>query len=316
MKKIVFPLMFCLFAACSSNKEKSRVQEPAVAAEEPTGAGAEQAPRDSVPIDALTSATSKPNQVSFNGILVIPPQRRATISLTMGGIVKNTSLLPGDPVKQGSLLATLENLDFIALQQTYLDTHAQTEYAEAEYLRQKALSAEQAASQKKFQQSKADYLSMKSRMEAAAAQLKLLGVEPESLLTGGIQPYLQIKAPISGYIAEVNMNVGKYMNAGEALCEIVDKSRTLLRLTTYEKDLAHMKVGNPVQFRVNGMGEKVFQATLVSIGQKVDEDTRSVEVYARVDTSHSQFRPGMYITARILKEPSEDESPNPEAINK
>ena len=199
-------------------------------------------------------------------------------------------------------MATLENPDFITLQQTYLDSHAQTEFLEAEYLRQQALSAEQAASQKKLQQSKADYLSMKSRVEAAAAQLKLLEVEPEVLLKEGIQPFLQIKAPINGYVADVKMNVGKYMNVGDALCEIVDKSRTLLRLTTYEKDLADMKVGNPVQFRVNGMGKTVFKATLISIGQKVDEDTRSVEVYARVDTVDNQFRPGMYVTARIMKE--------------
>ena len=53
-----------------------------------------------------------------------------------------------------------------------------------------------------------------------------------------------------------------------------------------------MKIGSSVQFRVNGMGKTVFKATLISIGQKVDEDTRSVEVYARVDTVNSQFRAG------------------------
>ncbi|RHI07799.1 efflux RND transporter periplasmic adaptor subunit [Bacteroides sp. AM16-24] len=295
MKKITFPLILLVLTACGENKE---VQP----AEEATAVAVAENVTDSIQVDVITSATSKPNQVSFNGTMVIPPQRMATVSLTMGGVIKSTSLLSGEPVRQGSVLATLENPDFITLQQTYLDSHAQTEFLEAEYLRQQALSAEQAASQKKLQQSKADYLSMKSRVEAAAAQLKLLEVEPEVLLKEGIQPFLQIKAPISGYVADVKMNVGKYMNVGDALCEIVDKSRTLLRLTTYEKDLADMKVGNPVQFRVNGMGKTVFKATLISIGQKVDEDTRSVEVYARVDTVDNQFRPGMYVTARIMKE--------------
>lgn len=295
MKKITFPLILLVLTACGENKE---VQPE----EEATAVAVVENVTDSIQVDAITSATSKPNQVSFNGTMVIPPQRMATVSLTMGGVIKSTSLLPGEPVRQGSVLATLENPDFITLQQTYLDSHAQAEFLEAEYLRQQALSAEQAASQKKLQQSKADYLSMKSRVEAAAAQLKLLEVEPEVLLKEGIQPFLQIKAPISGYVADVKMNVGKYMNVGDALCEIVDKSRTLLRLTTYEKDLADMKVGNPVQFRVNGMGKIVFKATLISIGQKVDEDTRSVEVYAKVDTVDSQFRPGMYVTARIMKE--------------
>lgn len=309
MKKIIFPLILLILTACSENKE-------AQPAEEATAVAIAENVTDSIQVDAITSATSKPNQVSFNGTMVIPPQRMATVSLTMGGVIKSTSLLPGEPVRQGSVLATLENPDFITLQQTYLDSHAQTEFLEAEFLRQQALSAEQAASQKKLQQSKADYLSMKSRVEAAAAQLKLLEVEPEVLLKEGIQPFLQIKAPISGYVADVKMNVGKYMNVGDALCEIVDKSRTLLRLTTYEKDLADMKVGNPVQFRVNGMGKTVFKATLISIGQKVDEDTRSVEVYARVDTVDSQFRPGMYVTARIMKEQTSAEKKDSLSLKK
>lgn len=60
--------------------------------------------------------------------MIVPPQRHATVTLTMGGTVHTTSLLPGDYVKKGTVLVTLENPDFILLQQTYLDAHAQTEY--------------------------------------------------------------------------------------------------------------------------------------------------------------------------------------------
>lgn len=219
----------------------------------------------------------------------------------MGGVVKNTSLLPGQYVSKNAVIATLENPEFITLQQTYLDSHAQTEYLQAEFERQKNLSAEQAASQKKYQQSKADYLSMKSRQDAAAAQLSLLGISPETLLKDGIQPLLEVRTPISGYAANVAMNVGKYINPGEALCEIIDKSTPILCLTTYEKDLADMQTGSPVQFRVNGMGKQTFHGTVVSIGQKVDETNRSLEVYASIKETNPQFRPGMYVTAHIQK---------------
>ena len=295
MKKIFYPVLLLVLAACKNPEQTSETIVPAPAiADIPTDTVTTQ-------VDGITSATSKPNQVSFNGTIVLPPQRQATVALTMGGVVKHTSLLLGQQVRQGALLATLENPDFIALQQTYLDSHAQAEYLQAEYERQKTLSTEQAASQKKFQQSKADYLSMKSKLEATAAQLTLLGIVPEELLKSGIQPLLQVKAPISGYISDVAMNIGKYIQPGEALCEVIDKSAPLLCLTTYEKDLADMKVGSPVQFRVNGMGKTVFKATLVSIGQKVDEVSRSLEVYARIDDVNQQFRPGMYVTARIQK---------------
>lgn len=293
MKRILYPLL-CVLASCNGAKEVPAPAAPAATVDTVVIA-------DSAKVDAVTSATSKPNQVSFNGTIILPPQRQATVALTMGGVIKNTTLLPGQYVGRGTVLATLENPDFITLQQTYLDSHAQAEYLQTEYERQKTLSDEKVASQKKYQQSKADYLSMKSRLEAAAAQLSLLGVRPESLLKEGIHPFLQVKAPISGYVGNVSMNVGKYIQAGEALCEVIDKSEPMLCLTTYEKDLADMKTGNAVQFRVNGMGTTVFHATLISIGQQVDEVNRSLKVYARIDDVHPQFRPGMYVTARIQK---------------
>lgn len=296
MKKIILPLLLLSLVACGNKQTATDItSETAPVAPDTTAAS------DTAQVDAITSATSKPNQISFNGTIVLAPQRQATVALTMGGVVKNTSLLPGQHVLKGSVLATLENPEFINLQQTYLDSHAQAEYLRAEYDRQKNLSDQQAASQKKFQQSKADYLSMKSRLEASAAQLSLLGVRPEELQKNGIQPLLQVHCPISGYVSNVSMNVGKYINPGEPLCEVIDKSAPLLKLTAYEKDLENMKVGSAIQFRVNGMGDRTFNATLLSIGQKVDEVNRSLEVYARIQDGDPQFRPGMYVTARIQK---------------
>ena len=229
MKKIVYPILLLVLTACKGNQQTTNNESAAIPVAEMIADTITQPE-----VDAITSATSKPNQVSFNGRIVLPPQRQATIALTMGGIVKKASLLPGQWVAANSVIATLENPEFITLQQTYLDSHAQTEYLLAEYERQKNLSAEQAASQKKFQQSKADFLSMKSRQDAAAAQLSLLGVQTEALLKNGIQPLLEVKAPISGYAANVAMNIGKYINPGEALCELIDKSSPMLCLTTYD----------------------------------------------------------------------------------
>ena len=306
MKKIFYPFLLLALVACKDKQQADGNSETATATPASVSATASVTTNTTnttvqPAVNAITSATSKPNQVSFNGQIVLPPQRQATVALTMGGVIKHTSLLPGQHVNKSTLLATLENPEFIALQQTYLDSHAQTEYLQAEYERQKSLSSEQAASQKKFQQSKADYLSMKSRKDAAAAQLALLGVNPETLLKSGIQPLLEVKAPISGYVTNVAMNIGKYINPGDALCEVIDKSSPMLCLTAYEKDLEKMQVGSPVQFRVNGMGKQIFHGKVVSIGQKVDQVNRSLEVYATIVESNSQFRPGMYITAHIQK---------------
>lgn len=296
MKKIVIIVAVFMLAACSnssSNEKESVTVEvtDTISANKP----------DTAEVDGMTSATAVNNPASFNGTLVIPARNFATVSLTMGGIVKETALLPGDFVKKGSVVAILENPEFINLQQTYLDSRAQLEYLEAEYKRQQVLVKEEAASLKKFQQSKADYQSMKSRMQASAAQLAMLGVNMDNLEKTGIQPYLEVKAPISGYVSNVQMNLGKHIAAGDPLCEVIDKNQTLLRLVAYEKDLEDLKVGSKVAFRVNGLGKQTFLATLISIGQQVDDVNRSLEVYARVTENNPLFRPGMYITARVEK---------------
>ena len=126
MKKIVLPIAVLLLASCdSSNKQTENATE---APSSDTAVVATALP-DTVQVDGVTSATAIANPASFNGVLVIPPQNFATVTLSMGGIVKELSLLPGTYVRKGTLLGVLENPDFIDLQQAYLDSRAQLEYA-------------------------------------------------------------------------------------------------------------------------------------------------------------------------------------------
>jgi len=297
--------VLAILTACNSSSDTKQEMPTSVTADSVTvispDSTAYSQPYDPTSIDGTTAATAI-NKVSFNGTLIVPPQNFASVTMLMGGIIRSANLLPGSYVKKGTLLATLDNLDFISLQQTFLESQAQTEYLKSEYNRQLVLSKEEVASVKKMEQSKADYLSMKSKMEAAAAQLSLLGISTQSLSKNGIMPVLEIKAPVNGYIGKVKVNVGKYLNAGDILCEIINKQETLLRLTTYEKDLKDIRLGAKVWFRVNGMGTKTFEARLISIGQEVDETSRSLEVFAKVISEDVNFRPGMYVTAQIEKE--------------
>ena len=300
MKKIRLFIGIAGLMACTGEQPQTTgtaqsVPQATVAEVTPT------AQTDTTAVDGTTAATATESvrTSSFNGTLEIPPERLATVTLSMGGVVRTLSLLPGSYVAQGTLLATLENPEFIQLQQTYLESRAQLRFLEEEYKRQKALSQAEVASQKRLQQTEADWLTMKSRAEAAAAQLRLLGVDLVHLESSGIEPLLDVKAPIGGYVGAVKVNLGSYLQAGDPLCDLIDKRQVLLRLTAYEKDLAGLEVGAPLRFWVNGLGDETFEATLVAIGQQVDEENRSVELYARVKSQHALFRPGMYVSAFV-----------------
>ena len=292
-------VMAGFIAACQSKEEKTPATE-ATSIETKTLEKAE-VKTDSAYTDGMTSATARPNTVSFNGVIVTPPQSEATVAVTMGGIVRHASLMPGQYVQKGSVIATLENPEFISLQQSYLESLAQEEYLKAEFERQKTLSEQKAASMKKFQEAKSEYMTLKSKLEGAQAQLALLGISASSLQNNGIQTLLEVKSPISGYIEEVNVNRGKYVQAGEPLCVVIDKSAPMLCLTTYEKDVNQIKDGDKVKFKVNGLGNEMFTGNIVSVGQQVDPVNRSIKVYVKINNGSSAFRPGMYVTAQIEK---------------
>lgn len=292
MRRLLFPAIALFMISCGGepSAESTQAQSTTTQSAAPTSIDS---------MDVVSGATSVENNLILNGTIDIPIQNYATVSLPMDAIVRKVSLLEGQHVAAGEVVATLENQGFIELQQSYLDAVAQCEFLAAEYDRQKNLSQEDATTKRRLQQSKADLLSMTSRQESAAAQLKMLGIAPEVVIDGGIVPFLEIKAPIGGYVSNVKVNQGKFLATGDAICEIVNKQTIVLRLTAYEKDLNKLSIGKEINFHVNGLGDETFQAVITSIGQRVDMQNRSIEVYARSKQNNAQFRPGMYVSARI-----------------
>lgn len=291
---VIYWMLALLAASCSSNPE-----QPTASADNETVVQTETDSTQTPEVDGVSGATNVANPPSFNGVIVMPPQNHVTVTLSMGGSVQDIRILPGEYVRKGEIILTLANPAFIELQQAYLDAAAQTEYLAKEYDRQQKLVSGESASLKRMQQSKADYLSMKSRMEAAAAQLALLGTDTATLNREGIRTYLEVRAPRNGYVTNMNINAGKYYAAGEPVCDVIDKSTPMLQLTAYEKDLDKLLPGNRFTFRVNGMPDTTFTAELVSVDQMVDNVNRSIKVYARITQACPNFRPGMYVSAQI-----------------
>ena len=301
MKKIFLPIsIFSAFImmGCSGEKGSSNESVSENITIEDTTANNN---TESEETDANTGATQVMPPVSFNGVIIMPPKMSSTLTLTMGGSIHEISVFEGDYVKKGEIIASLKNPDFILLQQEFLTANAQTEFLEKEYKRQEKLVSEEAASEKKFEQSKAEYLSMKSQLEASKAKLTLLDVDTDELLKNGIKTYLEVKAPISGYVTNMNVNLGTYVGEGESVCKIINKSEIMLLLTAYEKDLAHLNIGDNLTFTVNGIKDTTFNAEITSIDQTVNTENRSINVYAKVKETNKLFRPGMYVNAQLNK---------------
>lgn len=215
----------------------------------------------------------------------------------MGGFIKQTALLQGMGVNKGQSLAVLENMDYIQLQQDYLDIKSQLEYAKAEYERQQELATENVNAQKTLQQSKATFQSLSVRGSGLKEKLRLLNINMTSLEKGDIQRTISIYSPISGYVTQVNVNLGQFVNPADILFRIVNTEHLHAELTVFEKDIPKLKIGQKVRFTLSGETQERL-ATLHLIGREISAE-RTVRVHCHLEQEDRQLLPGAYLQAMI-----------------
>lgn len=242
--------------------------------------------------------TSVHKTLKVSGHMDVPPSNIVSISIPMGGYVKNTSLIPGSLVKKGSIIATMEDQSYIQLQQDYLTAKSKLEFLEADYVRQKGLNETKATSDKIYQLAKSDFESQKFLVKSLSEKLKLIGLNPASLNENNISRTIQFTAPINGYVTKVNVNIGKYVNPTDVLFEIIDPSDLHLRLTVLENDATNLKIGNTVNFYTNTHPTKKQVAHIAVITPNIDEES-TTDVHCHLVNEKINLFPGTFVNAEV-----------------
>jgi cobalt-zinc-cadmium efflux system membrane fusion protein len=190
------------------------------------------------------------------GVVDVPPQNLVSISAPLGGYLRATDLLPGMEVQKGQTLAVLEDPRFIQLQQDYLVTEGKVKMLGQDFDRQKALNASKTSSDKVFQEATAELNTQKVTLRSLGEQLRLIGVDPAGLTAETISRSVALRSPIHGWVAKVNVNIGRYVQPTDVLFELVDPKDIHLALTVFEKDLPHVRVGQEVHARPTANPER------------------------------------------------------------
>jgi len=233
--------------------------------------------------------------INANGYTKLPPQNQADVSVFVSGIVKSISVIEGQNVRKGQVIATVESPEFTRIQQDYLTSKSNLEFLRLEYERQRILSEEEVSAKKVFQRTKADYDVEKARFASLSKQLQTMNINPNK----GAISSVPVVAPISGSITEVNIKIGTTVSPGQALVNIVDNSQLHVDLLVYEKDLQKVKTGQNVRFVLTNQDNTEIKGKIFSVGKAFENETKSVAVHADIENEKQQLIPGMYVNALI-----------------
>ncbi len=241
-------------------------------------------------------------KIRATGMIMVPPQYKAVVSVYYGGVVKDVRLLEGQKVKKGTVLFLMENPDYVQMQQEYLKAKRQLKYLEAEYQRQKKLLDDNITSQKKYMKAESDYMTMLTNFNALGKKLRLLNIDPTNLTFENITTFAKIKSPINGYITDVNITNGEYLSPNEVAVSIVGTEHLHLELKVFEKDISKIQKGQTIKFYVPDKNAKHYEGEVFLIGRSVNETDRTINVHGHLknEQDKARFIPGMYIEAEIL----------------
>lgn len=297
MKNILISaILFFLISACKNATQKdNKIAQPSIENDIVVLTDAQLKQAD------LTIATLAKGKISgmlkLNGITELPPQNLISVSAPLGGYLKNTKLIPGMNVRKGEVIATLDDAQFVTLQQDYLTTKAKIIFAEKEYQRQQALNSQNASSDKAAEMATAELTTLRITAKALSEKLKLIGINPDNLSENSISKSVAVYAPISGAVSKVNVNIGKYVQPSEVLFEIIDNSDVHFVLTVFEKDINEIKVGQRLKIIDEAAG-KTYTAEILLIGKEMEAD-RTVKAHCHFIPNGNGVLPGKYMIAEV-----------------
>ena len=301
-----FLLLFALtFLSCGNSSEKDETTtEPSTAQSSKKGditVTKSQFDQSYMRLGKM-SEQSFPDIVEATGMIDVPPQNRAVISAFSGGYIKNTPLLIGDKVKKGQPLVTLENPDFIQMQQEYLENKEQLTYLKSEYDRQQTMLEENITSQKKFLSAESEYKRALAMTNGLRKKLQLLNININKVEAGDFTSVVTVFSPISGTISDVLVSTGAYVSPADEIMQIIDTDHIHLELSVFEKDIMRVKEEQPLEFQIPESSSQSYKGEVHLVGNSINEKTRTIKVHGHPvkDESTPEFSVGMFVEAQII----------------
>ncbi len=299
--KYIYILIFSLVLVTCGNSEKNN--QPTIEEQLSTNeivVTKQQFEGEKMQLGTLTEQTFN-KIVKANGMIDVPPQNKASVSTFIGGYITKTPLLIGDKVKRGQHVVTLENIEFVEIQQQYLEVAEQLNYLKSEFKRQQTLYKEKITSQKNYLKAESTYKSTLALYNGLNKKLTMMNISPEAVKQGSISSTINLYAPIDGYVTKVNVSNGAYVSSENEIMEIVNTDHIHLELSVFEKDILKIKKGQSINFKVPEATKEVYEAEVYLVGTSINETLRTIKVHGHIhDDENTSFVMGMFIEADII----------------
>jgi RND family efflux transporter MFP subunit len=214
------------------------------------------------------------------GEATVAPVRAAQVQAGVDGVVKNVFIREGDFVRQGTVLAEMEDWNYRA---DLAD--AEAKFGEAMATMNRALAQNDGALAGR-ERSQVDYL----KSELARARERL--------------DRTRIRAPFDGIVttSQVMSSVGRRLMHGDTFAEIIQTSPVTADVAIAEEDVSLLRSGEAASVKLESFPLQTFRGdvTLISPQSQVEPERRVFMARVKVWNGDGAIRPGMQGRGKVF----------------
>ena len=236
--------------------------------------------------------------IKTSGEIDVLSKNQSKLVAPVSGIVQfaDNSVLPGKDVAQGQDLfwITSKSVAEDNLMVNYKKAKASFEQAKEDYERAKKLLDDQIISEKEFLQHKTDYLNAKADFESIEIHLE--------------DSSGKVKTDQKGFIDEIYVEEGSYVNAGDALARIVSRERLQLKAEVSQKYASRLDEFTSANFEMNDgriFNTSELNGEVLSRGKSITEESFYLPVYFAID-NQAGLSPGSFVHVYLIGKTKEN----------
>lgn len=318
---VIFIIMSLIFTGCSNVNEEEVDKDSDII----------ELSQEVIKNNNIISETveERPVILSFkaNGEIKKNEDKYYTISSIVQGRVVSAPVKAGDCVKEGQVLAYIQNPEITkinaaatsALHENKIAIHqAETRFklAKQNYEREQKLYNEGISARKDLNQAESDYIIAKDDLNIIKEKNIHIKEEMKALMVSyGITPdfvseELTTKIPViamkEGIVTKKNIPLGSIVTPEQILFEVTDMKNLWLDIIIYPDDIANVKPGQKIEFTADNIKDKIFTAKIEYILPVSNEETQTYTARAFLNNTDGVLYPGIFGKVKIITDTQEN----------
>jgi RND family efflux transporter MFP subunit len=242
---------------------------------------------------ATTEVVYRPVDSGYSAEAIVEAGRESTLAAQVAGRILALNVDAGDAVKQGQLLARIDDSEarnsIAGNQAQVAQAEANLVNAKASYERTKQLVARKFVSASALDKAQADYYAAQAQVAAAQADVA------QSSTTRG---FASIAAPFGGLVSARLAQVGEMASLGRPLLTMFDPATLRVVANIPQENLDEVRKAGRASIEFPALG-KWIESALITVLPAADNKTHITQVRIELPKNSAEIYPGMFARAHF-----------------